>query len=197
MNPKAACQRGFSLVELMVTISVMAILLAIALPSFRDVIHRNQVSTASNSLLASLDYARTEAINRSQIVSMCPGSAAAGCTAAGVAFEPGWIVYTYPAGAASSNKPYVAGTSIMLRSTTAQAGVSIQSKNTEVITFGMQGQLKSATASPKLVFVTCYRSGSTGTGSSTTAAPGVVLTVNGSGSVQSVALAVGSTCVPP
>lgn len=174
-------QRGFSLVELMITIVVAAILLAVALPSFRDVIHRNQVSSASNALLASLAYARTEAINRGQLVSMCPGSQGAGCTAASTAYEPGWIVYTYPAGAASANKAYVAASDIMLRASGPQAGVSIQSLGSSVVTFGQQGQLKPSTP---LKFVTCFRSGSSGTGTITTAVPGAELDVNGSGSVQ-------------
>lgn len=185
-------QRGFSLVELMVTITVMAILLAIALPSFRDVIHRNQVSSASNALLASLAYARTEAINRGQLVSMCPSANGTSCTAASNAFDPGWLVYTYPAVAASANQAYAAG-AMLLRATGARAGVSIQSRGSTVITFGQQGQLKPSTA---LAFVTCYREGSSGTGQSTAKVPAAQLDVNGSGSVTTKSLAAGASCTP-
>ena len=103
---KRARQHGFNLVELMTTITVLAIVLAIAVPSFRDVIHRNQVSSASNELLASLAYARTEAITHGQLVSMCHSSTGTSCTSGGAVLDTGWIVYTYPAGAASANKAY-------------------------------------------------------------------------------------------
>jgi type IV fimbrial biogenesis protein FimT len=186
-------QRGFSLVELMVTITVMAILVAIALPNFRDVIHRNQVSSASNELLAGLAYARTEAITRGQLVSMCPSSSGTSC-AGGKAFESGWIVYTYPAGAASANTNYDSTKATLLRTTTARAGVSVQSKGATVITFGQQGQLKPST--PTLTFVTCFRTGTTGTGSSTNAVPGAELDVNGSGSVTTKSWSIGMACTP-
>lgn len=186
-------QRGFSLLELMVTTTVMAILLAIALPSFRDVIHRNQVSSASNELLASLAYARTEAITRGQLVSMCPSSSGTSC-AGSKAFESGWIVYTYPAGTASANTNYDAIKSTLLRTTTARAGVSVQSKGATVITFGQQGQLKPST--PTLTFVTCFRTETTGTGSSITTVPGTELDVNGSGSVTTKSWPVGTACTP-
>ena len=104
MTDMPSRSRGFSLLELMITITVMAILLAIAVPSLRDVIHRNEVSSASNALLASVSYARAEAITRGQLVSMCPGDES-GCTSGSKVFDQGWIVYTYPAGAASANKP--------------------------------------------------------------------------------------------
>lgn len=186
-------QRGFSLLELMITITVVAILLAIAVPSFRDVIRRNQVSSASNELLAGLSYARTEAITRGQLVSMCPSADGASCTANGKAYEPGWLVYTYPAGAASAGKAYAAATDILLRSKGTRPGVSIQEKSGSVITFGQQGQLRPNTP---LAFVTCARTGSSGTGDSTTAAPGVGLGVNASGSITTKSWAVGSACTP-
>ncbi len=170
--------RGFSLLELMITITVMAILLAIALPSFRDVIHRNQVSSASNAILASVSYARSEAITRGQLVSVCPGDKTSGCSAGGKVYDQGWIVYTYPAGAASANKAYVAASSVLLRS------------SATIITFGLQGQLKPSTP---LVIATCYRSVDTGTGTITTKVPGVELDVNGSGGVTSKAA---TTCSP-
>ncbi|TAL89769.1 MAG: prepilin-type N-terminal cleavage/methylation domain-containing protein [Rhodanobacter sp.] len=182
--------RGFSLLELMVTVAVVAILLAIAVPSFRGVIHRNQVSSASNALLASVNYARSEAITRGQLVSMCPGDKSLGCTAGSKVYDQGWIVYTYPAGAASANKAYVAASSILLRSTEPQTNVSIEANSGTIVTFGKQGQLKPSTP---LQFATCYRSASSGTGTITTKVPGVELDVNGSGSVTSKAA---TTCSP-
>jgi type IV fimbrial biogenesis protein FimT len=182
--------RGFSLLELMITITVMAILLAIALPSFRDVIHRNQVSSASNAILASVSYARSEAITRGQLVSVCPGDKTSGCSAGGKVYDQGWIVYTYPAGAASANKAYVSASSVLLRSTDAQTNVSIQAQSATIITFGLQGQLKPGTP---LVIATCYRSVDTGTGTISTKVPGVELDVNGSGGVTSKAA---TTCSP-
>jgi type IV fimbrial biogenesis protein FimT len=179
----------------MVTITVAAILVAIALPSFRNVIHRNRVTAGSNDVLASLAYARSEAINRGQMVSMCPSSTGTGCTTSGQDFAPGWMVYTYPAGAASANKAY-GPTSLLLRATTARAGVSIRSKSTEIVTFGQQGQLDSATTTPEpsLTFITCYTDSTTTTGTSTTAAPGAELDVNGSGSVQTKTVPSGGSC---
>lgn len=185
-------QRGFSLLELMTTIAVVAILLAIAVPSLRDVIHRNQVSSASNELLASLAYARTEAISRGQLVSMCPSANGAAACAGGTTFDTGWIVYTYPAGAASANVAY-ASSSILLRATTVRTGVSVQSKNAAVITFGQQGQLKPS--SPTLTFVTCYLD--SGAGQSTNAVPAAQLDVNGSGSATTKSRAAGAaSCTP-
>jgi type IV fimbrial biogenesis protein FimT len=183
--------KGFTLVELMVTILIVAVLAAIALPSFRNVIQRNRVAAASNDLLASLSYARNTAITRGQLVSMCPSTDGANCTSAGKDFESGWLVYTYPAGAASANTAYVAASATLLRATGARAGVSINAQQTPVITFGLQGQLRPATA---LRFLTCSRTASSGIGESTASVPGVQLDVNTSGSVSAKNLAAGDSC---
>lgn len=178
----------------MVTLAVAAILVVIAVPSFRDLLHRSDVSSASNELLASLSYARTEAITRGQLVSMCPSVNGEATCASSDAYESGWIVYTYPAGAASANLAY-ASSAILLRATTVRDGVSVRSNSSDVITFGQQGQLKPST--PPLTFVTCYRSGGgTGAGNSTAKVPGAQLDVNGSGSVVSQSLAGGDACTP-
>ncbi|MEO7066249.1 MAG: GspH/FimT family pseudopilin [Rhodanobacter sp.] len=183
--------RGFTLIELMVTLVIMAILVAFALPNFRDLLRRNQVASASNALLASLSYARTEAITRGQLVSICPSSDGEACTAGGTAFDPGWLVYSYPAGAASANLAYNATGATLLRANGAQRSVSIKSLGSTVITFGQQGQLKPNTP---LAFVTCFRSASSGDGAATDAVSGTQLDVNGSGSVTSKSTAV---CTPP
>jgi type IV fimbrial biogenesis protein FimT len=182
--------RGFTLLELMTTITIVAVLLAIGVPSMRSMIQRNRVSSAHNDLAASIAYARTTAINRGQLVSMCPSADGSTCTSAGQDFEPGWIVYTYPAGTASANKAYD-GTATLLRAVDRRAGVSIHALQSQVITFGLQGQLRPGTA---LVFLTCARSGDSGIGTSTTIAPGNRLDVNGSGSTNTRLLAPSAPC---
>lgn len=187
-------QAGFNLLELMITVTVMAILLAIAVPTFRELMHRNQVTSASNELLATVAYARTEAINRGQLVSLCP-SADNGASCSGEsAYETGWMVYTYPAGAASVNKAYDATVDVLLRVTTPRQNVSIRTNRDDVITFGQQGQLRPSTP---LAFETCYRPGPEGSeGESTTKVLGIRLDVNGSGSSVTKPMPISTTCTP-
>lgn len=53
---------GFTLLELMLTVTVLAVLVGIAVPSFVDLVNRNSVTSASNDLLASILRARSEAV---------------------------------------------------------------------------------------------------------------------------------------
>lgn len=55
-------QRGVTLIELMIALSIVAIVAAIAIPSFQDLVERNRLSTSSNELLGLLQLARAEAI---------------------------------------------------------------------------------------------------------------------------------------
>lgn len=58
-------QRGMNLIELMVSVSVLAILLALAMPNFISMIQNAQNRTAAESVLNGLQLARTEALRRS------------------------------------------------------------------------------------------------------------------------------------
>ncbi len=55
---------GFTLVELMVTLSVAGILLAIAVPSYTAMVENNRLATAANSFISSMGLARSEALKR-------------------------------------------------------------------------------------------------------------------------------------
>mgnify|MGYP003381956147 CR=1 FL=1 len=72
--------RGFTLVELMVTLAIAAILLSIAAPNFVSFIKNNRITTITNDLLADLALARSEAAKRGQAVSVCISSDGLTCT---------------------------------------------------------------------------------------------------------------------
>jgi len=74
----------------MVTIAIVAILAAIAFPSFQDSIRSNRVTTAANELMASLALARTEALRSPGGAVVCTSADGASC---GGAWEDGWIVW--------------------------------------------------------------------------------------------------------
>jgi type IV fimbrial biogenesis protein FimT len=83
--------RGFTLVELAITLTVLGVLMAVAIPSFRMVQNSNRLSAAANDLVASLQAARMEAIRRNGRVVVC--GSADGATCSGVGTSGGWIVF--------------------------------------------------------------------------------------------------------
>ncbi|WP_444920977.1 GspH/FimT family pseudopilin [Microbulbifer sp. CnH-101-G] len=85
-------QRGFTLVELMVTLMVMAILVSIAMPSFTNSINNNRSIALSEEFIGALSYARSEAVKRGAAVSICASTDGASCTAADT-WSQGWIVF--------------------------------------------------------------------------------------------------------
>ena len=85
-------QSGFTMVELMVTIAVLAILAGLALPSFQASLRSNRVATTSNEVLASLSLARTEAIRGIGRAGVCPSASGTAC-AANADWAAGWVVW--------------------------------------------------------------------------------------------------------
>jgi type IV fimbrial biogenesis protein FimT len=87
-------KKGFTLVELMITIAIAAIILAIAVPSFTQVIKNNRMAGQINELVSSLNLARSEAVKRGLSVTVCKRNAAGtNCNAAGQ-WGHGWIVFS-------------------------------------------------------------------------------------------------------
>ena len=84
----------------MVTVAVAAILLAIAVPALRVFIENNRQDAEADSLISSLDYARSEAVKRDANVEVCASSVSTTSTTVtpacsdSTAWNTGWIVET-------------------------------------------------------------------------------------------------------
>jgi len=82
--------RGFTLVELMVTVAVVAIVSVVAYPNFQGVLRSNRVATASNELVSSLSLARVEALRSPGGAGVCASADGASC---GTDWNTGWMVW--------------------------------------------------------------------------------------------------------
>jgi type IV fimbrial biogenesis protein FimT len=82
--------RGFSLIELMITLAVLAIVLAAAAPSFSEMLQRTRAATQANELLSAFSFARSEALKRARPVSVCSSADGLVC---GGQWSDGWLVF--------------------------------------------------------------------------------------------------------
>ncbi|MEH6466220.1 MAG: GspH/FimT family pseudopilin [Porticoccus sp.] len=91
MNTKIK-NEGFTLIELMITIALVAILLALSAPYFRETITSNKISAEANNLMASFNLARSTAARLNQPVTLCKTADGVDCTTADN-WEQGWITF--------------------------------------------------------------------------------------------------------
>lgn len=92
------------MLELMVTIALVAILTGLAAPSFRSFTSNNRVTTAQNDFVAALNLARIEAVRRGMPVTVCPSVTGTGCDPQGN-WTSGWIVFRDPTAAGTVGNP--------------------------------------------------------------------------------------------
>lgn len=83
---------GFTLVELMVTVAIAAILLSLGVPSFQEYIRNSRLVSRTNDFIGALHLARSEAIKRGGRVTLCKSADGATCASSG-GYEQGWIVF--------------------------------------------------------------------------------------------------------
>ncbi len=99
--------RGFTLVELLLTISLLGVLVVLAVPGFQTISNVNRLSGTSNELLTSMQVARMEAIRRNARVVICrstnPDSGAAATCSTAAGNWTGWIAFVDDGGATPAN----------------------------------------------------------------------------------------------
>ncbi len=196
MKTQAHRPAGFTLVELMVTLAVIAILAMIAVPSFGSLVRRHRVSSVANQLLADLTYARAEAATRGKYVSMCASDDGTSCSSLR-GYASGWMVYAYPTGGAGANQLYdhtKSDTYTRLRGTSVQQGVAITATDAIPLTYDQQGQVKRDLEKSPFGFVVCSFPIGSGYAENTAAVPGVGVELIGSGGVTLKTLASTASC---
>lgn len=107
---------GFTLLELMVTIAVAAVLLSLAVPSFTDATLAGKLAANANDLVAGVALGRSEAIKRNAVASMCVSSDGSTCGSGG--WEQGWIILT--------------GTTVIQKHAAAPTGFKVTSTATKI-----------------------------------------------------------------
>lgn len=83
---------GFSLVEMMVAVAIIAILATIAVPAFQNMIVQSRLSSQTNDLVGAIQAARGEAIKRNQQIRFCRTSSTTSTDCAGAGNWEFWIV---------------------------------------------------------------------------------------------------------
>jgi type IV fimbrial biogenesis protein FimT len=126
MRTQKRHQLGFTLIELIVALTIAAIVIGIGMPSFGSFMRGAKISTTTNDYVFSLHKARSEAVKRVTGTGLCPSvnSMTAGATCAtGTSYASGWIVYADE----NNNKQQDGGEEILHRMEARTNGFTITS----------------------------------------------------------------------
>jgi type IV fimbrial biogenesis protein FimT len=96
---------GFSLIELIMTVAVLALVIAIGIPSFEGQIRNSRSVAQAENLVIALNFARSEAVKRARRVSVCPSTNGTSCNA--LNWRDGWIVFLDSATTDNANPPVI------------------------------------------------------------------------------------------
>ncbi len=148
---------GVSLIELMITISIAAILLAAGTPSFMSMLKKNRLEAQTRDFVSSLNTARSEAVLQNARATMCHSSDGTSCSGE---WEDGWIVFIDDGATVGSVD--ITEEVILVNDGFDHAGYTLRGNNnvSNRVSFGAQGY--SLGFNGQLIF--CYDEDQDGTG---------------------------------
>lgn len=85
-------QRAYSLYELLLTLSLVAVIAGLGIPSFSRIVARTAMHTEINALFHAIHLARKESVMRRRVVSLCPSTDLRTCTP-GTDWTSGWLMF--------------------------------------------------------------------------------------------------------
>jgi type IV fimbrial biogenesis protein FimT len=185
-------QGGFSLLELIVAITIAGVLVGLAVPNMRSFNQNNRLTDASNDLLRSLQVARSEAITRQRTVVLCASSnpTADTPTCNYDAFN-GWIVFEDN----NNNWQRDDGDMVIDQHNALSDTLTIRTDNDAIVSFNSAGFANLAGAkAPSANVVFCDKRGIAAIGAANSASMGgraLVITPTGRGRVTKLATEVG------
>lgn len=131
-------ERGFTLLELMVAITVLGILLGLGVPAFNDIIRNNRVAAETNQLMTALAYARSEANRRGMPVSICASNVAQTACAGASTWTNGYLVFSDRDG----DPGEIDGDDALIQTSRAiPRGVQLVAEDVDFLRFGADGGL--------------------------------------------------------
>ena len=84
---------GFTLIELVVTVTIAAILITIAVPGLNNFVETNRLTSATNEFVVDQSFARSEALKRGANTGVCKTGGASACVSDGTPWQTGWMVF--------------------------------------------------------------------------------------------------------
>lgn len=159
-HPGAGRAAGLTLIELLVTIAIAAILAGLAAPSFRELLASNRLRSHASAMLSSLLLARGEAIKRNGRVVLCKSATGTACTTDG-GWEQGWIVFAD----GNNNAALDAGETVIQRQAALGDGLRLtgNDKIENYVSYGAMGESRTtAGAFQSGTFTLCHLSASGG-----------------------------------
>lgn len=154
MNQHMKKEFGFTLIELLIVIAIAGVAIALGVPMLGNFARDSRLTTATNGMVLALNYARSEAVKRSDTVSMCPSTDQASC-AGGTDWSIGWIVWED----ASDDRSVDAGETILRVGDAIDGSISIDTAGATALTFDSDGSL----STPNSATFTVEPSNCTGT----------------------------------
>lgn len=140
MTRKYATQQGFTIIEMMVTLIILAIISSLAGPSFTKMIRESRVKTASNSLMTGFNLARSEAIRRGKAIHLCavndPTASPPVCNGAANGWLTGWVMFINT----DNDDPIVIDAGEEIRIGDPMNGVTVVGPAGGMVTFSPRGQ---------------------------------------------------------
>lgn len=130
-------ERGFTLIELVITLTIASILLVVAIPGFNQFVQRNRLIAGTNDFIATVSFTRSEALKRASGVGLCPSnSGGTGCDL-GTSWASGWVVFADT----DNNNEWTAATDQVIRAYQNLPGGTAITASTNQILFNAQGRL--------------------------------------------------------
>ena len=129
--------KGYSLIELLVSLAILGILLAVALPNFQDTIESNVTNSQAKLFMTTLNLARSEAIKRGTNVGICPSNDGLDCDAA--SWSTGWAVFVDVNGDADGTDGSIDAGDIVIRVFDALGANSVLTVTTNYMEYNSLG----------------------------------------------------------